>query len=84
MSRMRSSFHLTMRSPCRTPTAEPGPVGLRQGDLIVKWNEERIRDVRTIIGALGPDSVGQTAKLSLLRGGEPIEVTLTIAERPES
>ena len=27
MSRMRSSFHLTMRSPCRTPTAEPGPVG---------------------------------------------------------
>jgi hypothetical protein len=40
--------------------------------------------VRTILGALGPDSVGQTAKLSLLRGGEPIEVTLTIAERPES
>jgi S1-C subfamily serine protease len=66
------------------PTGPGSAVGVRQGDLIVKWNEERIRDVRTLLGALGPDSVGQTAKLSLLRGGEPIEVALTIAERPES
>jgi S1-C subfamily serine protease len=57
--------------------------GVRQGDLVVKWNGERIRDVRTLLRALGPDSVGQTAELSLSRGGEPIEATLTIAERPE-
>ena len=66
------------------PTGPGSAVGVRQGDLIVKWNDERIRDVRTILRALGPDSVGQIAKLSLLRGGEPIEVALTIAERPES
>ncbi len=58
--------------------------GARQGDLIVNWNGERIRDVRALVRALGPDSVGQTVKLSLLRSGEPIEVALTIAERPES
>ncbi len=64
-------------------TGPGSAAGVRQGDLVVKWNGERIRDVRTLLRALGPDSVGQTAKLSLLRGGEPIEIALTIAERPE-
>ena len=66
------------------PTGPGSAAGARQGDVVVKWNGERIRDVRTLLRALGPDSVGQTAKLSMLRGGEPIEVALTIAERPES
>jgi S1-C subfamily serine protease len=66
------------------PTGPAAAAGVRQGDLIVKWNGERIRDVRTLLRALGPDSVGQTARLSLLRGGEPVEVALTIAERPET
>jgi S1-C subfamily serine protease len=57
--------------------------GVRQGDVIVKWNGERIRHVRTLLRALGPESVGQTVKLSLLRGGEPVEVALTIGERSE-
>ncbi len=66
------------------PKGPGSAAGVRQGDLIVKWNGERIRDVRTLVRALGPDSVGQTARLSLLRGGEPNDVALTIAERPES
>jgi S1-C subfamily serine protease len=66
------------------PTGPGSAAGVRQGDIIVNWNGERIRDVRTLLRALGPESVGQTVKLSLLRGGEPIEVTLTIGERPES
>jgi S1-C subfamily serine protease len=66
------------------PTGPGAAAGVRQGDVVVNWNGERIRDVRTLLRALGPDSVGQTAKLSLLRGGEPVEVTLTIAERPEN
>jgi S1-C subfamily serine protease len=66
------------------PTGPGSTAGVRQGDIIVNWNGERIRDVRTLLRALGPESVGQTVKPSLLRGGEPIEVTLTIGERPES
>ena len=66
------------------PKGPGSAAGVRQGDLIVEWNGERIADVQTLLRALGPDSVGQTAKLSLRRGGEPIEVALTIAERPES
>ena len=57
--------------------------GLRQGDVIVKWNGEPARDVRTLTRALGPDSVGKAVKLSILRGGQPLEVALTVGERPE-
>jgi S1-C subfamily serine protease len=63
----------------------PGAVaGVRQGDVLIKWNGERIQDVRTLLRGLGPESVGLTVKLSMLRGGELTEVTLTIGERPES
>ncbi len=58
--------------------------GVRQGDVIVKWSDQPIRDVRTLLRALGPESVGSTVKLSWLRAGEPIEGSLTIGERPES
>ena len=34
--------------------------------------------------ALGPDSVGQTVRLSLRRAGEPIELALTIGENPQA
>jgi S1-C subfamily serine protease len=58
--------------------------GVRQGDIIVAWNGEPIRAVHQLVRALGPDSVGARVGLTLHRGGEPIEMTLTIGERPES
>jgi S1-C subfamily serine protease len=62
----------------------PGALaGFRQGDVIVAWNGEPIRGVHHIMRALGPDSVGSTVKLAARRAGEPIELTLTIAERPQ-
>ena len=66
-------------------TKGPGAAaGLRQGDIIVAWNGEPIRGVHQLVRALGPDSVGANIRLTLRRGGEPIEATLTIGERPES
>ena len=58
--------------------------GVRQGDIIVAWNGEPVRGVHQLVRALGPDSVGGVVRLSLRRGGKPIETTLTIGERPES
>jgi S1-C subfamily serine protease len=58
--------------------------GVRLGDILVAWNGEPIRGVHQLVRALGPDSVGASVRLSLRRGGEPIETTLTIGERPES
>ena len=58
--------------------------GVRQGDIIVAWNGEPVRGVHQLVRALGPDSVGASVRLAVRRGGEPIEKTLTIGERPES
>jgi S1-C subfamily serine protease len=58
--------------------------GVRQGDIIVAWNGEPVRGVHQLVRALGPESVGASVRLMLRRGGEPIETTLTIGERPES
>ena len=66
------------------PKGPGAAAGVRQGDVIVAWNGEPVRGVYQLVRALGPDSVGASVKLTLRRGGEPIETTLTIGERPES
>jgi S1-C subfamily serine protease len=66
------------------PNGPGAAAGVRQGDVIISWNGERLKDVRSVLRALGPDSVGLAVKLSLQRGGERRELTLTIGERPES
>jgi len=58
--------------------------GIRQGDVIVGWNDEKIAGVRPLLRALGPDSVGAVVDVKLRRGGEPVAVKLTIGERPEA
>jgi S1-C subfamily serine protease len=63
------------------PKGPGAAAGVRQGDVIVEWNGEAIRGLHHLLRALGPDSVGTSVKLSLKRAGEPMEVTLTVAER---
>jgi S1-C subfamily serine protease len=58
--------------------------GVKQGDVIVAWNGESLRGVHHLMRLLGPDSVGATVKLSLRRAGEPLELDLTIGERPQA
>ncbi|HXW28475.1 MAG TPA: S1C family serine protease [Xanthobacteraceae bacterium] len=64
------------------PQGPGAKADVRQGDIIVSWNGEPIGHVRSLLRALGPDSVGQTVTLGLRRGGETRNVPLTIAERP--
>jgi S1-C subfamily serine protease len=66
------------------PQGPGAKAGVHQGDTIVTWNGEPIRHVRSLLRALGPDSVGQTVTLGLRRGGETKNVALTIAERPST
>ena len=56
--------------------------GVKQGDVIIAWNGEPLRGMYHLMRLLGPDSVGMTVKLSLKRAGEPLELELTIGERP--
>jgi S1-C subfamily serine protease len=64
------------------PQGPGAKAGVHQGDIILTWNGEPIRHVRSLLRALGPDSVGQTVTLGLRRGGETKNVAVTIAERP--
>ena len=56
--------------------------GVHQGDVIVAWDGEPVRHVRSLLRSLGPDSVGKSVKLGLRRGGEAVDAQLTITERP--
>jgi S1-C subfamily serine protease len=64
------------------PQGPGAKAGAHQGDIIITWNGEPIRHVRSLLRALGPDSVGKTVTLGLRRGGETQNVALTIGERP--
>jgi S1-C subfamily serine protease len=66
------------------PKGPGAAAGVRQGDVIVKWNDQPIQGVRTLLRTLGPATVGSTVKLALRRGGEPAEVHLTLSDRPET
>jgi S1-C subfamily serine protease len=66
------------------PTGPGAAAGVRQGDLIIKWNDQEIQGVRMLLRVLGPDAVGSTVKLDLRRGGDPTEAHLTVGERPET
>ncbi|MDI4235934.1 S1C family serine protease [Bradyrhizobium sp. 31Argb] len=65
-------------------TGPSAAAGIRQGDVIVGWNDEKISGVRALLRALGPDSVGATVDVAVQRGGEPVRVKLTVGERPET
>jgi S1-C subfamily serine protease len=58
--------------------------GLRQGDVIVSWNGEKLSSVRSLLRSLGPDSVGKVADIVVRRAGEPVNVKIMIGERPRA
>jgi S1-C subfamily serine protease len=64
------------------PDGPGAAASVRQGDIIVAWNGKPLEGVRALSHALGPDSVGTTAELSILRAGSPLTAKLTIGERP--
>lgn len=58
--------------------------GIRQGDVIVAFNDQQVTGVRSLARALGPDSVGSVVDIAVRRADEPVHFKLTIGERPET
>ena len=58
--------------------------GIRQGDIIVGWNNQKLSGVRSLLRSLGPESIGSVVDVAIRRAGEPVQVKLTIGERPEA
>ena len=55
--------------------------GVLQGDVLTAWDGQPVRRLRDVLERLGPDSVGQTATLSIVRAGQSASAEVTIVER---
>jgi S1-C subfamily serine protease len=68
-------------------TVEPGSpaeqAGLMIGDLLVSLGSQPTTDGATLRAQLGADRLGQSLPAKILRGGEPRDITITVAERSE-
>ena len=58
--------------------------GIRQGDVIVTFDGNRISGLGNLLRSLGPSSIGKTVSVKLQRGGEIVTADLVIGERPEA
>jgi S1-C subfamily serine protease len=64
--------------------AEGGPAasaGFLQGDILVRLGESAVTNADDLQGLLGPDRVGTSVPVSVVRGGELKELTVTIGTR---
>lgn len=57
--------------------------GIRQGDILIRWNTDPVPSVRHVYKLLGPESVGQSVDLGILRAGEHMSLAVEIRERPK-
>jgi S1-C subfamily serine protease len=63
------------------PDGPAGRAGVLLGDLLTAWEGAPLADVRDVMERLGPESVGTTVELSLIRAGAPTRASVAIAER---
>jgi S1-C subfamily serine protease len=67
-------------------TVEPGSpaeqAGTLIGDVILAIGGQPVTDVDSLRAHLGGDRLGQSVAVKILRGGEPQELQVTVAERP--
>ncbi|HZF76674.1 MAG TPA: S1C family serine protease [Acetobacteraceae bacterium] len=64
------------------PKGPAAAAGLHQGDVIVTLDGAPVRELRGLLRALGPESVGRAVILGVRRGGQGMEIPVTVAERP--
>jgi S1-C subfamily serine protease len=65
--------------------AEGGPgdkAGLLPGDVLLSLDGQAVGDLRAIRACLGPESIGKSIAVRLVRGGELRTVALTVTARP--
>jgi S1-C subfamily serine protease len=66
------------------PDSPAGRAKLQVGDILVALDERPVGDVDELQIVLRGETVGRTVTAALIRGGEPIELPLTITEREKT
>ena len=65
--------------------ADGGPAaaaGVMPGDILVALDGQPVARARALAERLGPDSVGHAVEVRLLRAGQALSVSVTVAARP--
>jgi S1-C subfamily serine protease len=63
------------------PEGPAGKAGVLFGDVLVALGGAAVSNLRDLQAFLEPESVGNTIPVSIIRGGKPLEVNVTIGER---
>jgi S1-C subfamily serine protease len=64
------------------PTGPAAAAGLLLGDIIVSLGGTSIMEPEDLKNVLRPDRVGASTIASVIRGGEPRDLPMTVGERP--
>jgi S1-C subfamily serine protease len=65
-----------------TPGAAAAQAGVMVGDILMALDDAPIDSPETLMDLLATTGAGHRSRLRLLRGGSPIELAVTIGERP--
>jgi S1-C subfamily serine protease len=57
--------------------------GLFIGDILITLDGKPVTDTDAVQALLGPERIGKTLAAKVARGGAPVDVTITVGERPQ-
>lgn len=64
------------------PDGPAGMAGVVIGDILWALDEKPVGDTDDVLAFLSAEDVGKAVKASISRGGEPVELGITVGERP--
>lgn len=82
---LKRTLHPSVDSGLIVVSVEPhgpgGTAGVLFGDVLVALGGAAVGSLRDVQAFLEPESVGTTIPVSIIRGGKPVEINVTIGER---
>jgi S1-C subfamily serine protease len=66
------------------PDGPAGRAGVLLGDVLLALDGTSVRDPSDVLAALGSERVGKPLAARLLRGGQPVTVSITVGQRPQA
>jgi S1-C subfamily serine protease len=66
------------------PEGPAQKAGFLIGDIITTWGGEPVQSVGGVSNRLSAETVGRIIKLGVLRGGSPINIDVSVGERPRA
>ena len=84
--RLLQAFSLTGQGGVLIVSVEAGSpadqAGILIGDVVVALGDRRMTEIADVQQMLDPEQIGQPLAVHLIRGGQRVDLTITIAERP--